>query len=136
MPGPTSPPRLARWLLQRALTGPARSAIVGDIEEEFASHVAPRLDPRSARRWYWRQTLLSIAACVRGPDAPDGGRAHLKEPRISLATRFEEVRVDTIGALRQMRRAPAAAAVGSHPPARKSRCWRRCRAPASWPRAQ
>ena len=44
MPGMPSPPRLARWLLQWALTGPTRSAIVGDIEEEFARHVAPRLE--------------------------------------------------------------------------------------------
>ena len=113
MPGMTSPPRLARWLLQWALTGPTRSAIVGDIEEEFARHVAPRLDPRSARRWYWRQTLLSIAACVRGPDAPDAGRAHLKEPRMTLAARVEEVRDDVIGALRQMRRAPAFTALAA-----------------------
>ncbi len=113
MPGMPSPPRLARWLLQWALTGPTRSAIVGDIEEEFARHVAPRLDPRSARRWYWRQTLLSIAACVRGPDAPDGGRARLKEPRMSLSARFEEVRDDAAGALRQMRRAPAFTALAA-----------------------
>jgi putative ABC transport system permease protein len=113
MPGMPSPPRLARWLLQWALTGPTRSAIVGDIEEEFARHVAPRLDPRSARRWYWRQTLLSIAACVRGPDAPDGGRARLKEPRMSLSARFEEVRDDVAGALRQMRRAPAFTALAA-----------------------
>jgi putative ABC transport system permease protein len=105
MPTPASPPRLARWLLGRALAGPARSAIVGDIEEEFACHVAPRLGARAARRWYWRQTVLSVAACLRGPDAPQAAR--VPEPRLSLMRRFEEMRHDVGGALRQMRRAPA-----------------------------
>jgi putative ABC transport system permease protein len=105
MAAPVSPPRLARWILGRALAGPARSAIVGDIEEEFACHIAPRLGVRAARRWYWRQTILSIAACLRGPDAPQP--AHVPEPRMSLIRRFDEVRHDIGGALRQMRRAPA-----------------------------
>jgi putative ABC transport system permease protein len=106
MPVDTLPPRLARWLLQWALTGPTRSAIVGDIEEEFVAHIAPRLGPGAARRWYWRQTLLSIAACLRGPDAPDPRPAPEKDSRMSLARRVEELRHDTVGALRQMRRAP------------------------------
>ncbi len=104
MPVATSPPRLARWILQRALTGPTRSAIVGDIEEEFAAYIVPRLGARAARRWYWRQTVLSIAACLRGPDAPQPARP--MEPRMSLTRRFDELRDDTAGALRQMRRAP------------------------------
>ena len=104
MPAAPSPPRLARWLLQWALTGPTRSAIVGDIEEEFAAHVAPLLSPRAARRWYWRQTILSIGACLRGPDTPQPAR--LPEPRMPLIRRFDELRDDTLGALRQMRRAP------------------------------
>ncbi len=105
MPTAPSPPRLARWLLRWALTGPTRSAIVGDIEEEFACFMAPRRGVRAARRWYWRQTILSIAACLRGPDAPQPAR--LPEPRMSLIRRFDEVRHDVGGALRQMRRAPA-----------------------------
>ncbi len=105
MASPGAPPRLARWILGRALAGPARSAIVGDIEEEFACHVVPRLGVRAARRWYWRQAILSIAACLRGPDAPQPAR--VPEPRMSLIRRFDEVRHDVGGALRQMRRAPA-----------------------------
>jgi putative ABC transport system permease protein len=105
MATPAAPPRLARWILGRALAGPARSAIVGDIEEEFASFIAPQLGVRAARRWYWRQTILSIAACLRGPDAPQPAR--VPEPRMSLIRRFDEVRHDVGGALRQMRRAPA-----------------------------
>ena len=72
MPRQTAgPPPLARWLLRRALNGAARSAIVGDLDEEFACFVVPRLGLRAARRWYWRQTITSIAACVREPAVSD-----------------------------------------------------------------
>ena len=64
-----APPRLARWLLRRALDGPARSAIVGDLDEEFSRFVLPRLGARAARRWYWRQAMASIVACLREPAA-------------------------------------------------------------------
>jgi predicted permease len=64
-----APPRLARWLLRRALDGPARSAIVGDLDEEFSCFVVPRLGVRAARRWYWRQAMASIVACIREPAA-------------------------------------------------------------------
>ena len=72
-----APPRLARWLLRRALDGAARSAIVGDLDEEFARFIVPRVGAARARRWYWRQAVMSIAACARGaavvnrePDEP------------------------------------------------------------------
>ena len=65
------PPALARWLLRRMLAGPARSAIVGDLDEEFTTFIVPRLGIRRARRWYWRQSLLSIAACARGSGIDD-----------------------------------------------------------------
>jgi putative ABC transport system permease protein len=110
---PAAPPRLARWILQHALTGPTRSAIVGDIEEEFAEYVAPRLDRRSARRWFWRQTLLSIAACVRGPDVPESRQTFVEEPRMPIGRTLEDLRDDTVGALRQMRRAPGFTALAA-----------------------
>ena len=72
-----APPRLARWLLRRTLDGPARSAILGDLDEEFARFIVPRLGPRAASRWYWRQAIASIASCLRNrsvanrePDEP------------------------------------------------------------------
>ena len=65
------PPRLARWLLRRVLDGAARSAIVGDLDEEFTGFILPRLGARAARRWYWRQTISSIVACLREPAASD-----------------------------------------------------------------
>ena len=67
----THPPRLARWLLRRLLAGPVRSAIVGDLDEEFSCVIVPRHGARAARRWYWRQTLLSLAACLREPPVQD-----------------------------------------------------------------
>jgi hypothetical protein len=38
---------------------------VGDLDEEFATFKVPQLGARAARRWYWRQTILSMAACLR-----------------------------------------------------------------------
>lgn len=61
------PPRLARWLLQRSLAGRTRSAVLGDLDEEFAAFILPRRGRRGARRWYWRQAILSIVACLREP---------------------------------------------------------------------
>jgi putative ABC transport system permease protein len=43
------PPRLARWLLERALPSDVRQDVSGDLEEIF------QRDP--SRIWYWRQTL-------------------------------------------------------------------------------
>ena len=65
------PPRLARWVLRRVLDGAARSAILGDLDEEFTRFVVPRLGARAARRWYWRQTIASTVACLREPAASD-----------------------------------------------------------------
>jgi hypothetical protein len=78
-PRAPEPPRLARWLLRHLLDGAARSAIVGDLDEEFVRFVLPERGRRAARRWYWRQTLGSIVACLRGPSdrnlAHDEGQA-------------------------------------------------------------
>ena len=46
-----TPPCLARWLLRRLLAGPVRSAIVGDLDEEFSGVMVPRHGARAARRW-------------------------------------------------------------------------------------
>jgi putative ABC transport system permease protein len=61
----TTPPALARWLLRRTLDGAPRSAIVGDLDEEFTRYVLPQFGARAARRWYWRQAIMSIVACIR-----------------------------------------------------------------------
>jgi hypothetical protein len=54
------PPRLAAWLV--SLFGSSRQAesILGDLAEEF-SDIASQSGVASARRWYWRQSLKTIA---------------------------------------------------------------------------
>jgi putative ABC transport system permease protein len=69
-----APPALARWLLRRALDGPARSAIVGDLDEEFARFAVPQLGLKRARRWYWRQAIASVAACAKAAAVPNRER--------------------------------------------------------------
>jgi putative ABC transport system permease protein len=84
------PPRIARWLLRRMLDGPARSAIIGDLDEEFARFIVPSRGRRKARRWYWQQTLTSITACAFGGAVPD------REPDEPLP-RAREIMQDTHG---------------------------------------
>ena len=55
------PPRLARWLLERALPFHNRPVMLGDLEEEFH---ARRREGRSARAWYWRQAVSSVPHAV------------------------------------------------------------------------
>jgi putative ABC transport system permease protein len=57
-----SPPRLAEWLLSRLLrAGAWRETTLGDLREEFAA-MSDRRDVRSARRWYWRETVTLLAS--------------------------------------------------------------------------
>jgi len=53
------PPRFATWLVN-LFTLPEEESIVGDLFEEF-SHIASKSGVASARSWYWRQTLKTIA---------------------------------------------------------------------------
>jgi hypothetical protein len=53
------PPRRAERILDWSLTDAERGAVMGDMQEEFAD-LAQRLGPAVARRWYWRQTVVSV----------------------------------------------------------------------------
>lgn len=54
------PPRLAVWLLD-LFTPPSQSeAIPGDLFEEFTTAVSTS-GSRTARRWYWRQVVNTVA---------------------------------------------------------------------------
>src|SRR5260370_23751254 len=57
------PPRIAAWLVE--LVAPRRDAesILGDLFEEF-SDLASKAGVASARRWYWRQSVKTIAHLV------------------------------------------------------------------------
>jgi hypothetical protein len=54
------PPRIARWLLTLFTPAEVTESIVGDLLEEFSGLVI-KSDLAFARRWYWRQTLRTIA---------------------------------------------------------------------------
>jgi hypothetical protein len=54
------PPAAACFLLDLLLAKPDRNAIQGDLEEEFSAKVAKR-GPTGARRWFWGQTVWTIA---------------------------------------------------------------------------
>lgn len=65
---PSSPPRLASWILSRALRGdPAAAAIIGDLYEDFVEEVRRR-GPARGRMWYAREAvLLALGRLVRDP---------------------------------------------------------------------
>ena len=54
------PPRIAIRLLNLFATGEEAESILGDLLEEF-SQLALKSGVASARRWYWRQTMKTIA---------------------------------------------------------------------------
>src|SRR5262245_52633078 len=98
------PPRLAQWLLARLRDPDAREAISGDLDEGFAARAAQ--NPRAARRWYWRQTMASLAWRARSqsdltlPASPSPG----------LHTMIETLVVELRQITRGLRRAPGFAA--------------------------
>jgi hypothetical protein len=53
------PPCVATWLVN-LFTLPEEESIIGDLLEEY-SHFSSRLGIPGARRWYWRQTVKTIA---------------------------------------------------------------------------
>lgn len=100
-----APPRLARWLLRVALRAEARSAVTGDLDEEFAQFIVPHAGVRRARRWYWNQAWRSVLACRLGlPDPP----LHPDQPTLRLAVTQEREAIvtDVRYALRQLGATP------------------------------
>lgn len=60
VPSTPQPPRLASWLLDLFTPYNQAESIPGDLHEEFSNVLSQHGIPR-ARRWYWRQSLKSIA---------------------------------------------------------------------------
>jgi hypothetical protein len=54
------PPRVATWFVNLFTPFEQSDAISGDLQEEF-SEVASKSGIASARRWYWRQSVKTIA---------------------------------------------------------------------------
>lgn len=57
------PPRIAGWLLNLFIPADDEESILGDMREEFA-HFATMSGVAFARRWYWRQSVKTIAHLV------------------------------------------------------------------------
>ena len=58
------PPRLACWLLSRAIPDRRREELLGDLEELFQAKANAR-GRATARRWYWRQTVDAVLDVIR-----------------------------------------------------------------------
>ena len=54
-----SPPRLAQWLLSQMQDYDDKFFASGDFDEFFCK-IAQNQDRSSARRWYWKQVLVSF----------------------------------------------------------------------------
>ena len=91
-----TPPRLARWLLERRFSGAAAESILGDLAEEFAQRAA-RDGASSAARWYWRQALTSIGARSRNEHSAT---------RASLAALASDFTTDLRAAARSLLHSP------------------------------
>ena len=98
----TRPPRIARWLLGRLLPRAAREYVIGDLDEEYARHVAPSGRVR-ARTWYWSHALRSIVQ-TRDPESVMPQPDSFARPGFS--TFFSSVPADFRHALRALRASP------------------------------
>ena len=58
-----TPPRLARWLLERFTIAADRDAVLGDLNEEFETRA--QVSPADAARWYRRQAIQSLVPVLR-----------------------------------------------------------------------
>lgn len=91
------PPRIAAWLVRRALTPSHAHRILGDLDEEYADTQRRARGSTGARLWYWRQAFLSIRA-LRNQPFPFLPRDHSPMQNSLLDVRF---------ALRQLAARPA-----------------------------
>jgi hypothetical protein len=62
-PRSAEPPRAAQWLVSLFTLAEEAESILGDLLEEF-SYLASKSGAAFARRWYWRQSLKTIAHLV------------------------------------------------------------------------
>ena len=58
------PPRLAAWLLSRAIDGPRQEEFLGDLDELFQVRALDH-GRAHARRWYWGQTARAVLDAMR-----------------------------------------------------------------------
>lgn len=103
------PPRIAAWLVDLFTPVKQAESIPGDLLEEFLD-LTSKLGVARARRWYWRQSLKTIAHLIgtegwllAQPAPPDAG---LLPPEGSLF-RMQYRLVREIAAIRDPAYAPA-----------------------------
>jgi putative ABC transport system permease protein len=98
-----SPPRALRGWLRFLAPEDVRESLVADLDDGFA-HRHRRHGPRSARRWYRRQVIASLAPLLR----MRAGRRHLPSPiRETHMSSFDAVMRDVRYAIRVLWRSPA-----------------------------
>ncbi len=102
MTGTPRPPRLARWILERALPDDVRDDVSGDVEEMFHRRVAADGTMRS-RLWYWRQVLSFFLHFF-------AARLRERREQIDMSTGFSWI--DLKLALRMLVRYPGLTIVG------------------------
>jgi hypothetical protein len=64
-PHRAAPPPLAEWLVSLVAAPEQTATIVGDLLEEFSSIIS-RSGTAPARRWYWRQSVRTVADLMHG----------------------------------------------------------------------
>jgi putative ABC transport system permease protein len=104
---PAGAPRMALLLLTLLLREPAREVIVGDLNEAYVRW-AMRAGLRQARRWYWRQAMLSLVARVFRRRA---GRGVQPGPRKQRDSRISSLMTEARQSWRALRRRPGFTAV-------------------------
>ncbi|MEO1243232.1 MAG: hypothetical protein AAFX54_15080 [Pseudomonadota bacterium] len=77
-----TPPRAASALLALALRGSTMAPLLGDLDEEYAEIAEG--SPKAARRWYWRQSVLSTAHVI----AERARQEHLHRALLGVAAVF------------------------------------------------
>jgi putative ABC transport system permease protein len=104
----TRPPRLANWLLRRAVGRDEFESISGDFEEMLQTEIAPAVGRRRAALWYWRQVASVIFRRIFS-HVSSGDGDPIDEPR--KGTRMASIVQDFLYALRALRKHPTFAAV-------------------------
>lgn len=102
---PSSPPRIARWIVSRALRREDREFVIGDLDEEFAR----RGGSAEARRWYRWQAMRTAASALHSRLSVTGGRTGRGASRLLARGFMLEAMAELITGARSLLRRPGLA---------------------------
>jgi len=102
---PSSPPRIARWIVSRALRREDREFVIGDLDEEFAR----RGGSAEARRWYRWQAMRTAASALHSRLSVTGGRTGRGVSRLLARGYMLEAMAELITGARSLSRRPGLA---------------------------